>query len=406
MNILSVLLIGAAVASLIPAMLVCFYYWLLLLAAVFRKRQGPETAPRHPLDRFAIIIPAHNEEDTLGKTLENCMSLDYPHSSFDVFVIADNCTDGTAKLAEEFGVKVLERHDTSKKGKGFALAWALERILPLEHDGIVILDADCTIDCNALRVFDTYFATGGKVLQANCVVANPDDSPISYALAVGNLIENELFYAPKSALGLAVFLRGTGMAFKREVLVSHPWLAHGIVEDVEYSQTLIGSGIKVCFVPEVKVRSDFPITGQQLKVQRTRWSSGNVEIGKKHAISVMWRGLKSGQKEYIDAGWTLLVLSRPLVLIELGLAIVMSLASCYVIPAMTGCWPLFAGLVVMGLHVIYLLVGVFMVGITTRRVLLMMRAPLVLGNLLFIAVMGILGAGKDDWAKTPRMPVR
>src|SRR5690242_16080598 len=49
--------------------------------------------------RFAILIPAHNEETVLGDLLESLRSLDYPHDSYSVHVVADNCTDSTAVLA-------------------------------------------------------------------------------------------------------------------------------------------------------------------------------------------------------------------------------------------------------------------------------------------------------------------
>ena len=84
------------------------------------------------------------------------------------------------------------------------------------YDAYLILDADCVIDRHALVSFDMYFMKEAKLLQANDVIANPDDTAMSYALAVGNQLENEYFYAPKSFLRLSVFLRGTGMIIHRE----------------------------------------------------------------------------------------------------------------------------------------------------------------------------------------------
>lgn len=231
-----------------------------------------------PKHTFAILIPAHNEENSISATLQSCGELNYPKEKYKVFVIADNCTDRTADIVRQNGATCFERFDEEKKGKGFALEWGFKQILPEGYDALVVLDADCQLANHALRIFDNYLKKGEKVLQANDAASNPDSNAMSYAVAIGNLIENRLFYAPKSKLGLAVFLRGTGMVFRREILEKHPWNTHSVVEDVEYTLRLIKNGIKVNFVNEVKVSSEFPATKDQLRVQRERWAGRRVEV--------------------------------------------------------------------------------------------------------------------------------
>ncbi|MFX1492186.1 MAG: glycosyltransferase family 2 protein, partial [Promethearchaeota archaeon] len=261
------------IVFLFPAFLACSYYGFLALYALLAKKKG-EVIERNSASTFAIIIPAHNEEDVISRVLESSAKLDYPKDSYKVFIIADNCSDRTAEVAAKNGAACLERYDKKLKGKGFALAWAFDRILPEGYDAVIVVDADCQLDTHALRVFDQHLAGGDKVLQANDVSSNPDETTMSYAVAVGNLIENELFYVPKSQLGLAVFLRGTGMVFHREVLLSYPWKTHSIVEDVEYSLNLLRDGIRITFVGDVKVKSKYPVYKDQLNTQRMRWASG------------------------------------------------------------------------------------------------------------------------------------
>ncbi|NIO19351.1 MAG: glycosyltransferase, partial [Candidatus Aenigmarchaeota archaeon] len=310
------------VMFLFPAAMVCLYYVFLALYSLVVRRNAL-LLNNDAIHTFAVVIPAHNEEETISGVLRSCNELDYPKDKYKLYVIADNCSDRTAKIAVQSGAACLKRQDKKRRGKNFALAWAFERILPQGHEAIVVLDADCHIDVHALRVFDLFLENGHQVIQANNVASNPDASPMSYAVAIGNLIENDLFYAPKSHLGLAVFLRGTGMVFRREVLEHHSWRAHSIAEDVEYSLRLLTSGIRVSFVSEVNVSSEFPAHQDQLKIQRTRWASGNLCLGKTHALRLMWEGVVKGQWLLIDAGWTLLVLSRPLVLLELFIALIL-----------------------------------------------------------------------------------
>ena len=60
----------------------------------------------------------------IGKTLAALQRLDCPQERFEVVVIADNCEDHTAELARAMGATVYERRGRSRRGKGYALAWA------------------------------------------------------------------------------------------------------------------------------------------------------------------------------------------------------------------------------------------------------------------------------------------
>src|SRR6516164_5187066 len=138
---------------LVPAVLCCTYY-LFLAAVALLARERPRPQGVNATHTFALLIPAHDEEAALPATLRACAALDYPRDRYKVYVIADNCTDRTAQVAAEAGAVVLERRDIERRGKGHALAWALERVLPERPDAVVVLDADCRPDAHALRAFD------------------------------------------------------------------------------------------------------------------------------------------------------------------------------------------------------------------------------------------------------------
>ena len=77
--------------------------------------------------KFMAIIPAHNEEAVVGNLVESLKNQDYPKDLYDIYVIADNCTDNTAQVAREKGAIVYERFDSEKKTKGYALQWFLQQ---------------------------------------------------------------------------------------------------------------------------------------------------------------------------------------------------------------------------------------------------------------------------------------
>ncbi len=68
-------------------------------AAVARLRKRPPAPSAKPSSRFAILVPAHNEETVIERLLQSLRDLDYPADLLDIYVIADNCEDDTEALA-------------------------------------------------------------------------------------------------------------------------------------------------------------------------------------------------------------------------------------------------------------------------------------------------------------------
>lgn len=387
------LLHGLCLALLIPPALACGYYLILAVVALLSRPRVPSPGGP-PQTRFAIVIPAQNEEAGIAAALRSCGELDYPADLVRAIVVADNCTDATAAIARRHGAVVLERQDSDFRGKGHALAWALPQVLADRPDAVVLLDADCAVDPQALRAFAARLAAGQRVVQARVVTANPDASPVSYAAAVGNLLENDLFYAPKDRLGGAVFLRGTGMAFARSVLEIHAWDAFSVAEDSEYTLTLLRAGVAVRWAGEVTVRSDAAASVAQLRVQRRRWAAALSGPGGPNGAAMSWR--------LIDARLTRLVMSRPLVL---GATLLAAAASCACFvwrPDAASAVLATAGLTVVALQGLYVLLGVIRLGITPHRLRLLVATPAVVVRLFGIAIRGAAGAVPRSWVRTPR----
>jgi len=89
---------------------------------------------------FYIIIPAYNEEKTIGRVISGLFENGYNH----VVVVDDGSTDGTAKEAERAGAVVL-RHIINR-GQGAALQTGDEYALAHEAEAVVHFDADGQFD--------------------------------------------------------------------------------------------------------------------------------------------------------------------------------------------------------------------------------------------------------------------
>src|SRR5438876_610308 len=137
----TMLTFAVCLAFLIPATAVCLAYLVPALVGCWRTTRSPTVAIRSDTRTFAILIPAHNEATTMPAALESLAVLDYPADRVRVYVVADNCSDGTAEVARMHGAECVERSDPTRRGKGFAIAAGLERIGREEPDVVMILDA-------------------------------------------------------------------------------------------------------------------------------------------------------------------------------------------------------------------------------------------------------------------------
>jgi GT2 family glycosyltransferase len=273
---------AVALAGLVPAALAGAGLFA-LTAAGLRPRRA---APRAPTHSFAVVVPAHNEECTLPAALEALATLDYPPELVRVCVIADNCTDGTAHVARAFGADVIERTDPRRRGKGFALALAVPKVLEARPDAVLVLDADCTLNADALRALDALFADGADAIQAAVRGANPDAGATGLVAAVGAAFDATTA-AGRDRFGFSAPLRGTGMAFRARVLARVPWTTTGLTEDAEYGARLREAGVRVRYCAEAEVTSAAPPSAEALFAQRRRWRAAGPASSKPLALALV-----------------------------------------------------------------------------------------------------------------------
>jgi len=256
----------AVIAGLVLCAAPVLYLLVLMAAAAFYRRPRPKG--RAPLtdEKLVILIPAHNEALTLPACLEGMKQLRGGSEPL-VVVVADNCTDDTARLARQAGALVYERHDLAKRGKGYALEYGIGRLLAeydrSQFDTLVIFDADTLPDPAFLEEVRQGLRGGAKVLQGRYDVLDPRTSRRTRLLYAAFLIYNHIRPLGRTTLGLSDGLRGNGMVFRREVLESLPWQAFSLVEDIEYTNRLARAGLKVTYVPQARFYGQAAATGQQ-----------------------------------------------------------------------------------------------------------------------------------------------
>ncbi|MGC4042943.1 MAG: glycosyltransferase family 2 protein [Armatimonas sp.] len=230
---------------------------------------------------IAVLIPAHDEELVIESTLQSVFAQTLPPAA--VYVIADNCTDKTAELARAMGTTVLERTDTENRGKGWALAWAFERLLrETDYPAFVILDADTHAAPDFCeRIADQLAAYGPDdevAIQGRYGVLNENDGWRAALMSAAFALVNHIRLAGADRLGGFVGLKGNGMAFTRALLLAHPWNGSSITEDLDYALDLDRAGVRLRYAPEARVAAQMPVDARAAATQRRRWEGGRAQL--------------------------------------------------------------------------------------------------------------------------------
>ena len=280
-------------------------YLLVLSMAYFVLRERTP-GPVQPLNRFAIIVPAHNEELLVGTLCQSLLQVNYPKGNFEIFIVADNCSDQTADICRHFPLHVLERHDPDNCGKGQALAWGLQQISLELFDAVFIVDADNYVDPAILLELSRLLNQGEQAIQCYNAVGNRDDSWFTQLLFVSRTIANLLYHEAKFRWGLSSYLMGNGLCFKSELLQKRGWTAFSTGEDWEYYSQLVESKIKIAFAAKARVFHQESRSLNQATSQRLRWSSGRFRIARTLGLRLFVKGIKERNWLVFDASLALI----------------------------------------------------------------------------------------------------
>lgn len=276
----------------------CYLLASTIAAYFFRKKASP-------INRFiniGVLIPAHNEEKGIVRTIEGILACDYPANRFEVFVIADNCDDRTAEYARIAGAQVFERFDSINRGKGQALDWFLSNCQEeyANTEAITIIDADVSPDVNYLREISASFSNPEiQVVQAYNGVSNPKSGWRPALVDAAFNVFNHLRMAGSARMSGTAVLKGNGMAFRTKLLHRYGWPCHSIVEDIEFTLRLLEDGIDIHYNPDAVIRSEMVTSGKSASSQRSRWEGGRFMLVWKMTGPLLRLFASTGNSRYL-----------------------------------------------------------------------------------------------------------
>ncbi|HZQ37623.1 MAG TPA: glycosyltransferase family 2 protein [Dehalococcoidia bacterium] len=397
MHLVATVMVGL-LTVLVGAVLVPVGLYLLLLTTLGIVASGRRRAWRAGLLRFAILVPAHDEETTIGRLLDSLQRVDYPANRIDVLVVADNCNDRTAAIAAQRGARVFDRHDPDRRGKGYALSWLLARMAESDrrYDVCVVLDADSSVRPDFLRALAAAFADGAEVVQGYYTVLKLDGSRAERLREVALALVHYLRPLAKSALGASSGLKGNGMAFRAEVLARFGWPTSGLAEDVEFHLHLLRAGVRVEFVPNAVVYGEMPGSLRRADSQNLRWEAGRLATIRRQALPLLAFGVRHANLAAVDAAIEQLVppISVPALLAVIALPPGLLLG----VPAV---WLPAAGF--LAVLIGYLLAGLLLARVGLRSWLALGYLPAYAAWKCLIYLRALAGRGERSWVRTARI---
>mgnify|MGYP001622906291 FL=1 len=238
--------------------------------------------------KFMAIIPAHNEEAVVGNLIESLKNQNYNKELYDIYVIADNCTDRTAQVARDAGAIVYERFDPEKKTKGFALDWFIKQKIQenADYDALCVFDADNIVDKNFIKNMNKKLCQGEDVVQGYRDIKNPTDSWITSGYALFYWTMHRFYHLARYNVGLSPLLNGTGFMVRFDVLKPDGWQTKTLTEDIEFSLQRIIKGKKLGWATDAIVYDEQPVGFKQSWSQRSRWTVGHMQCIKEYTKSL------------------------------------------------------------------------------------------------------------------------
>lgn len=322
----------------LPSLLASAY---LLLLTVFSARLPLPARSTRQL-RFDVLVPAHNESAVILDCLASLQRLDWPPDRVRLLVVADNCDDATAELAERAGARVLVRQDATLRGKGHALQRGFEASRAANWaDAVAVVDADSTVTPNLLEAFASRLENGAGVVQAYYGVLNPDQSWRTRLMAIAHGAFHGVRSRARERLGLSCGVRGNGWCVSHAALARVPYRAYSLTEDLEYGIDLGLAGLRVHYAGEASADAEMAVGEQVASRQRQRWEDGRSDLVRDRTLSLLAAAWRRHSPVCLDLALDLLVVPLSQLVLLVALLIVLAAAA-------TGLQPEFAPYLVGG----------------------------------------------------------
>lgn len=260
---------------------ICYFYQIIYMFVGLKKKPVElEAVKQH---RFAVLISARNERTVIGQLIESIKQQNYPSDMVNIFVVADNCTDDTAKIAKAAGAEVYERFNQELIGKGYALNFLLgeirEKYGKETFDGYFVFDADNILDENYITEMNKTFGHQYNVLTSYRNSKNYGSNWISAGYSLWFLREAKYINNARMILGTSCAISGTGFLIHKKIInKNNGWIHYLLTEDIEFTVDNVIQGEVIGYCHKAILYDEQPTRFIDSWNQRLRWSKGFYQV--------------------------------------------------------------------------------------------------------------------------------
>lgn len=376
------------------------YYFVIGFFGLWRFKEEKVT---EAVKKLAVIVAAHNESAVIGQLVVNLKDLRYPKELYDIYVIADNCSDNTAEIAREAGAIVCERTHPTKKSKGYALEWMFERIFEMkdkEYDAVVVFDADNLVHPDFLMEMNHHLCKGSKIIQGYLDAKNPYDTWVAGTFAIAFWVIDHVSHLAKTNIGLSAVLGGTGMCITTDVIREQGWRATCLVEDMEFTMKSLATGIKTTWAHDAIVYDEKPLTFMQSWRQRKRWAQGQFDVAHRFIPKMLKEGIKQ-RKPYIWDGCIYLL--QPHFLMISTFFIIISYVQLWTHPFYTNIYSILPStlmtIIMLGQYILPMII-LLKIKAKPKAWLYLLLYPVFIYSWIPIIFLGFIHRNEHEWSHT------
>jgi cellulose synthase/poly-beta-1,6-N-acetylglucosamine synthase-like glycosyltransferase len=355
-----------------------------------RRARGPIAGTRRSI-RLAVVVPAHDEETMIARTVRSLKAAD---AATQIYVVTHNCSDATGAVAEKAGAVVVELKNPKLRGKGAALRHGFAAAREAGANAMLVIDADSVVSANLIAATRALLEEGAEATQCRYELELPVDGlgrPMARLRALAFRGMNVLRARGRAGLGLSTGLFGNGFSLTVATLQRVPFSANSIAEDVEYHTKLACAGVQVYWVEEAFVHAHMAASGKVRATQEGRWEGGRFKVGSRatgHLMTAVMQGRWRAAETLADV-WSL-PLSRGILALILTIALPLH-------------WlHIFAG-VCAGIALVYVLEAALLGTKPMRDVVSLAAAPLYLiWKVAITPIVLLQSRSRAEWARTKR----
>jgi cellulose synthase/poly-beta-1,6-N-acetylglucosamine synthase-like glycosyltransferase len=245
----------------------------------------PRTGPGTP--RVAFLLPAWNEADVLGASIDSLMGIDYPAGAWRIYVVDDASTDHTpdvmrSRMAQYPGSVFHLRREKGGEGKAHSLNHGLRTILAEDWaQAVMIMDADVLFEAQTLRRMVRHLAdpTVGGV-TAYVKEGSVPSSLLSRFIAFEYVTAQAAARRTQNVMGGLACMAGGAQLHTRANLnaIGGAIDTSTLAEDTYTTFRTQLTGRRAIMDPNAIVWAEEPDSLTAVWKQRLRWSRGNLQI--------------------------------------------------------------------------------------------------------------------------------